>query len=141
MNAICQFNAVWNDAFAVGDAVIDAQHQAFFLQIDTVSRALDHGQGWETVMTFYRTFCSTLVRHFRDEEVMLERIAFPDLDNHRAEHTALLASVAEVEEMLLGGENAQHWRRAVKHLFIALVEHLAASDMRYKSHVQRANGY
>ncbi|MGE5477641.1 MAG: bacteriohemerythrin [Bacteroidales bacterium] len=135
-----QFKAAWKDAFAVGDALIDSQHKAFFSEINAVARALDQGEGREAVIAFYRTFYSGLVVHFRDEEALLSRTDFPDLDAHHAEHQALLASVSAVEGMLLTGEDGFHWRFVVKRLFIALVEHLAGTDMRYKSHVMRALG-
>ncbi|MGE5518105.1 MAG: bacteriohemerythrin [Bacteroidota bacterium] len=133
-----QFKAAWKDAFAVGDALIDEQHKAFFVEINDVARALDQGQGREAVIAFYRNFYSALVLHFRDEEAMLSRVAFPDLDAHHAEHQALLASVSAVEGMLLTGNDVNHWRFVVKRLFLALVEHLAGTDMRYKAHLQRA---
>lgn len=135
-----QFKAAWKETFAVGDALIDAQHRAFFAEINAVAHALDHGQGREAVITFYRRFYSGLVVHFRDEEAMLARVNFADLDAHHAEHQALLAAVSAVEGMLLAGDDLHHWRFVVKRLFIALVEHLAGTDMRYKSHVLRASG-
>lgn len=136
-----QFKAAWKEAFAVGDALIDAQHRAFFAEINAVAQALDRGQGREAVIEFYRSFYRGLVLHFRDEEAMLARVAFPDLDAHHAEHQALLASVSAIEGMLLAGDDLHHWRFVVKRLFIALVEHLAGTDMRYKSHLARAEGY
>lgn len=135
-----QFKAAWKDAFAVGDDLIDSQHRAFFAEINDVAQALDHGQGREAVIAFYRRFYSGLVVHFRDEEAMLARVKFPDLDAHHAEHQALLASVSAVEGMLMTGGDLYHWRFVVNRLFIALAEHLAATDMRYKSHVLRASG-
>lgn len=135
-----QFKAAWKDAFAVGDALIDTQHRAFFAEINAVARALDRGEGREAVIVFYRNFYRALVLHFRDEEAMLARVAFPDLDAHHAEHQALLASVSAVEGMLLTGDDEHHWRFVVKRLFIALVEHLAGTDMRYKSHLLHAQG-
>lgn len=132
-----QFKAAWKDAFAIGDALIDAQHKSFFDEINAVAEALDQGAGREAVIAFYRTFYSGLVVHFRDEEALLARIAYPDVEAHHAEHQALLASVSAVEGMLLTGDELHQWRFVVKRLFIALVEHLVGTDMRYKSHVQR----
>lgn len=136
-----QFKASWKEAFVVGDALIDAQHQAFFHEIAAVAHALDRGGGREAVIAFYRAFYGSLLVHFRDEEAMLARLCFHGLEEHRAEHQALLASVSAVEAMLLTSDDLEQWRFIVKRLFIALVEHLAGTDMRYKSHVLRAQGY
>lgn len=136
-----QFKAAWKEAFAVGDELIDSQHRAFFSEINAVARALDQGRGREAVIDFYRTFYRALVIHFRDEEALLSSVNFPDVDAHHAEHQALLASVSAVEGMLLTSDDLHQWRFVVKRLFIALVEHLAGTDMRYKSHLMRARGY
>lgn len=133
-----QFKAAWKDAFAVGDTLIDAQHKSFFDEVNAVATALDQGAGRDAVIDFYRAFYSGLVVHFRDEEALLARICYPDLDGHHAEHQALLASVSAVEGMLLTGDELHQWRFVVKRLFIALVEHLVGTDMRYKSYIQRA---
>lgn len=133
-----QFKAAWKDAFAVGDTLIDAQHKSFFDEVNAVATALDQGAGREAVVDFYRAFYSGLMAHFRDEEALLLRIGYPDLEGHHAEHEALLASVSAVEGMLLTGDELHQWRFVVKRLFIALVEHLVGTDMRYKSYVQRA---
>lgn len=136
-----QFHFSWKETFAVGDALIDTQHKAFFSEIAEVAQALDNGEGREAVIAFYRSFYAGLLLHFRDEEAMLARLCFHGLEEHRAEHQALLASVSAVEGMLLTSEEPDQWRFIVKRLFIALVEHLVGTDMRYKSHVLRTQGY
>ena len=136
-----QFKACWKEAFTVGDPLIDGQHKAFFRDIAAVAEALDLGAGREAVIAFYQAFYAALLVHFRDEEAMLARLAFHGLEEHRAEHQALLASVSAVEGMLLTSDDLDQWRFIVKHLFVALVEHLAGTDMRYKSHVLRTRGY
>jgi len=133
-----QFKACWKESFAVGDPLIDGQHKAFFREIAAVADALDHGAGREEVIAFYRSFYAGLKSHFRDEEAVLARIDFPELEEHRAEHEALLASVSAVEGMLLTSQDIEHWRFIVKRLFVALVEHLAGADMRFKPYLMRA---
>ncbi|MCR6633174.1 MAG: hemerythrin domain-containing protein [Magnetospirillum sp.] len=132
------FRACWNDAFLVGDAHIDAQHRAFFDEVNAVSTVLEQGSGREAVIDFYRAFTAALITHFRDEEAMLERLGYAGLERHRGEHEALLSAVASVEGLLLTGNDLHHWRLVVRRLFAALVDHLAGSDMRYKSLVLRS---
>lgn len=133
-------NVSWKESFSVGDRLIDAQHRAFFDEVNDVARALDDGNPREAVIQFYRTFYANLVRHFADEEALMARINFPGLENHCAEHEALLAGVSAVEGLLLTSQSVDQFRFVVKRLFIALVEHLLSEDMRYKTHVLRAQG-
>ena len=133
-----QFRASWKERFAIGDPLIDGQHRAFFDEAAAVARALDAGGGRDEVIGFYRVFYASLRVHFRDEEAMLARIGFPDLEEHRAEYQALLASVSAVEGMLLTADDLEQWRFIVKRLSVALVEHLAGTDMRYKRFLRDA---
>lgn len=130
----------WNDAFSVGDALIDAQHRAFFDQIGAVVQALGRGEGREAVLEFYCTFVDSLVRHFDDEEALLQRLGYPGLNEHRLEHVALMGAVTAIEGMLVTSETIHELRFVIKRLFTSLVEHLVSEDMRYKSHVLVCTG-
>lgn len=124
----------WKDSFAIGDPLIDGQHQEFFDVINAMAAALDHERPRDAVVGHYRAFLSHLVQHFRDEEVLMERIGFPDLDAHNAEHDALLAAVSAIEDLVAGGEPME-LRYAIKRLFAALVEHLVTEDMRFRRYM------
>jgi len=130
----------WKDGFSVGDDLIDSQHRAFFDEVNEAADQLDGDEPREAVIRFYRRFSSSLIQHFRDEEALLARIQYADLDNHKAEHEALLAAVSAFEGLLLTGETAHELRFVIKRLFVALVEHLVTEDMRYKTFVLRAKG-
>ncbi|MBC7951831.1 MAG: hemerythrin family protein [Rhodospirillaceae bacterium] len=130
----------WKDGFSVGDPLIDEQHRAFFDEVNAVAAQLDSDNPREAVIKFYRTFFSSLLQHFRDEEALLARIQYNELDNHRAEHEALLASVSTFEGLLLTCEDIHELRFVVKRLFVALIEHVVTEDMRYKTFVLRAQG-
>lgn len=130
----------WRDSFSVGDDLIDAQHREFFDEVNAVMDALEAGEGRDAVIAFYRHFVAGLLRHFRDEEVLLERIRYYDYDAHRTEHEALMASVTATEGLLLTAESPQDLRLIVRRLFAALVEHVVGEDMRYKTHVLAAQG-
>lgn len=125
----------WNDAFSVGDAQMDAQHRVFFDEIGAVTEALERGEGKDAVIAFYCAFVGGLARHFADEEALLERLAYPHLEDHRHEHEALMQAVTAVEAMLMTSESIHDLRYVVKRLFTGLVEHLVSEDIRYKSHV------
>jgi hemerythrin len=124
----------WKDGFAIGDPLIDTQHQEFFSIINAMAAALEGEHARETVMGHYHIFVAHLVQHFRDEEALMERVGFTDLDTHNAEHAALLASVSAMEDQVAAGEPLD-LRLAIKRLFIALVEHLVTEDIHLKHHL------
>ncbi len=130
----------WRESFSVGDERIDAQHREFFAEIERIAAAIEGGAGREAVAAFYRDFVAGLDRHFQDEEDLLARVRFPDLDLHKAEHQALLSAVKAVEDLVAASRSMEELHVIVKRLFCALVEHLLSEDMRYKSHVLAAKG-
>lgn len=130
----------WRESFSVGDDLIDAQHRQFFAEIRRIAAAIEGGAGRDAVAAFFRAFVTGLERHFRDEEDLLARVRFPDLDNHKVEHQALLSAVKAVEDLVVASRSMEELHFIVKRLFSALVEHLVSEDMRYKSHVLAAKG-
>lgn len=132
--------ATWKDTFSVGDPLIDSQHREFFDDICQVARALAEGAGREAVTAFYRKFVAGLSGHFRDEEALMERVRYPDIEIHRAEHEALMGAVTAVEGMLITSNSPDELQFIVKRLFTALIEHIVSEDMRYKTHVLADSG-
>jgi len=130
----------WRDCFSVGDPLIDQQHQQFFSEVERVLAAIDQGAGVEALAVFYRDFRQALVAHFRDEEAMLERVNFPGLTEHQAEHQALLAGIGEISDGLTAGRAPLDMGRAVQTAFMSLVEHVIGVDMRFKSYLMAAQG-
>ena len=130
----------WRDCFSVGDPLIDEQHQQFFAEVEQVLAAIDQGAGLEALAAFYRDFLGALATHFRDEEAMLERVNFPGVAEHRAEHQALLAGISEISDGLDGGHAPLDMSRAVQTAFMGLVEHVIGVDMRFKSHLMATRG-
>ncbi len=127
----------WKDSFAIGDALIDAQHRAFLVDLDRVMDAVEGGADRDVVIHFYRRFLADLTQHFHDEEAMLARAGFPELEIHADEHRALLSSVTAIENMLISGNGPSGPHLVIRSLMSSLIEHLISEDMRYKAWLKR----
>ncbi|CAA7624975.1 conserved hypothetical protein [Magnetospirillum sp. LM-5] len=127
----------WKDELAVGDALIDAQHRAFLVDLDEVMDAIESGASRDEVMRFYTHFLADLTRHFQDEEAMLARADFPDQEAHADEHRQLLSSVTAVESLLANSAGPDDMRQVVRLLLAGLLDHLVAEDTRYKAWLKR----
>ncbi|MBR9973028.1 bacteriohemerythrin [Magnetospirillum sulfuroxidans] len=128
----------WNDALIVGNVLIDTQHRAFFDEVNAVVDALARGAPHSVVQRFHRNFVIALVRHFRDEELLLARVNYPDLEHHQAEHRALMASVTALAESLGLAESFSELMVVVRNTITTLIEHMALEDMRYRRYVSAA---
>lgn len=127
----------WMESLAVGDPLIDAQHRAFFDEVGAVVLALADGASRAVVQRFHRDFIISLARHFRDEELLLARIHYPDLDHHQAEHRALMAAVTALAEILASADSLAEMMVVVRNTITTLIEHMALEDMRYRRYVSQ----
>ncbi|MCA1909128.1 MAG: hemerythrin domain-containing protein [Magnetospirillum sp.] len=125
----------WTPALAVGDELIDSQHRAFFDEVNAVVSALHDGAPRQRVQRFLSDFIIALARHFRDEELLLVRVNYPDYDHHQAEHRALMASVSALSEILAEADTHVELLQVIRNTVTALVEHMALEDMRYRRYV------
>lgn len=101
---------VWLDAYAIGDAEIDAQHRRIvdilnllhdLLHSDAVGD--DFAAGLREVFAELHAY---IALHFEFEEARLAEAGYPtaELAAHRAEHAALGRRVRDFENALAGGD-------------------------------------
>lgn len=126
---------MWTEALSVGNTLIDRQHRAFFDEVNAVVTALQGGAPRSQVQRFHSDFIIALARHFRDEELLLARVNYPDFDHHQAEHRALMAAVSALSEILAGADSHGELMMVVRNTVTALIEHMALEDMRYRRYV------
>jgi hemerythrin-like metal-binding protein len=131
-------NPQWSEGFSVGDRAIDAQHRAFFDEIAELAAAFEDASGSGDVAGLHARFVENLRAHFADEEAMMARIGFAEFETHRDVHRALLADVAAAGLRL--ANPAPLFGDPVEQLFSALVDHVLAVDMRYKTWVLSLRG-
>ncbi|SRR6266567_1779325 len=72
--------------------LIDSQHRALFDQLRRVATV--YGRGGAAAATGELAEFDRLIRvHFREEEELLGRLSYPDLDAHRVEHDTFLSEL------------------------------------------------
>jgi diguanylate cyclase (GGDEF)-like protein/hemerythrin-like metal-binding protein len=88
---------VWQEAYECGEPTIDAEHREMF---DLANMLFDATFRSETSPEFFRAALDKLMghitRHFADEEVLLAKHGYKDLDRHKMAHAALLARADEL---------------------------------------------
>lgn len=83
----------------LGISELDDQHQAFFLHMVGLRRALIEGSGGrEKLMKTLRFLDSFIEEHFTAEEKYMRRNNYPGILIHRAEHEAFAKTVAEFKK-------------------------------------------
>lgn len=91
----------WRKDYEIGVRQVDAEHRKLF---DLVNAYYDqHLQGYnrkeiERVLNALVTYAQT---HFQNEEALMEKYAYPKLEEHRKQHEALFSSIFSITEELL----------------------------------------
>ena len=82
---------VWQEGYECGEPTIDAEHRELFRLanglIDAVLRTPDQPAALRSVLL---ELLAHVQRHFADEEAILARHLYPQLDEHRRAHAGLL---------------------------------------------------
>lgn len=88
----------WDASYATGVEAIDQQHQELFGRVSQLLEAMQAGRGRERVGEILGFLGEYVVEHFRLEEGLMARHAYPAAASHRAEHAELTATFAELRK-------------------------------------------
>jgi len=121
----------WSDALAVGHPIIDDQHKSLFERFGAFLAACDQRHGAEQLRELFGFLDDYVREHFREEESLMERHAYPEITRHAAEHRIFIEKLAALErELESAGPTVQVLIRTNKALIYWLTEHIREVDTR-----------
>lgn len=96
---------LWHEAYECGDPTIDGEHrQLFVLANELISATIGSQAGPEAGRKALDRLTEHLVRHFSDEEAILERLGYPGLGAHKRAHEGLVRRALELKSMVKAGK-------------------------------------
>jgi hemerythrin-like metal-binding protein len=120
----------WDDSFLVGVEVFDNDHKYLVKLINNLHSGLMAGFGISE-MTF---ILDDLVRytnvHFKREEDLMKKHAYPDYDEHRGAHADLVRKVVDFQDQLKSGKKIFSLE-LMNFLKDWLLNHILKTDKRY----------
>jgi diguanylate cyclase (GGDEF)-like protein/hemerythrin-like metal-binding protein len=100
------FKVVWQADWSSGNGVIDGQHKKLLDLCNVLlGRSLSHAPEAE-IRRLLDGLNELCVRHFADEEEILEDIGYPELEEHKGLHRKLLSQANEIRARADSGEGA-----------------------------------
>ena len=104
---------LWNDSYATGNELVDDDHKSIFMLVESVllSAYMDRKEKIETAIEFLASY---VVRHFANEERLMEASGYPDIDAHKKEHADFLEAATQLQEtfatdgFIFGEKNDTH---------------------------------
>ncbi len=115
---------IWNEKYRIGVPELDSQHMIIFGILAQMHGALDAGTAEELADDLLRGLRDFAAFHLRHEEVYMERIGFPGLQDHVRRHEELMElmerlleddSRSGAEKVMAGEELVTRW--FIDHIF------------------------
>lgn len=94
----------WSPEYATGVNQIDLQHKELFARVATLHSAMMSGAGRTKVIELVGFLAEYTVNHFTEEEALMVKAKYADLEKHRGLHKALLDQVGGLVGKLNRGE-------------------------------------
>jgi hemerythrin len=88
----------WGPLMEVGVPEIDEQHRELVRRINELGLAMKRGKGGETVADLLAFLNSYVELHFSMEEGLMREFHYPDIGEHRGNHSAFRKQFEEKRE-------------------------------------------
>lgn len=124
----------WSDKYSVNVAEIDEQHKKLFSLVNRMYDAMHAGKGRDMIEAIIAEFVDYTDYHFKAEEALLRRNAYPDYDDHKQMHDRLVRDARRIEEAFDSGNTPT----AIEVMLIMtnwLNMHILEQDRKFKSYV------
>jgi hemerythrin-like metal-binding protein len=119
----------WNDAYKIGNAEIDAQHQELFGLANKFLNATDKGSLSVCAMSFFKY----TRQHFKHEEGLMEKLRYPGTKGHIAEHSKLISRLGSVAEGI--ANETLNFQELESFISAWLNDHIGTSDKQLAAYV------
>jgi len=121
---------IWEDTYASGHALIDAQHQKLFRLASALMAVLTENRPLSEVSLRLETLLAHTAQHFHDEENLLREARYHDLTEHSAIHASLLNRAWKLQADVQAGQ--LDFGKLVSFLALDLVKgHILTEDRNY----------
>lgn len=94
----------WDDAMNLGHAEIDRQHKTLVGLINRVRACGDGPDRDVEVMNGITAMYLYAKQHFFDEEALMDRLGYPEAEEHKAQHLGFVRKTHALTDACLAGD-------------------------------------
>lgn len=118
---------VWSEELMIGITSIDEEHRSLVVLANKFQRSLKDGLNSSEVEKLFEKLIDYTDKHFVNEEKIMKKYSYPDLDNHKLEHKRLIQEVLAMkkDQKYIFHENISDF------LYSWLVEHIIKTDLKF----------
>ncbi len=120
----------WKEVYETGILALDNEHRELVAAVNRLFEAVRDKRGDEVLTETLGTLEDYVLKHFQNEERLLEQYKYPDIETHRRAHAELIAAVAEMKERS-SSEKETLAKDLLKFLRTWILDHIVEVDKKY----------
>lgn len=93
----------WMDEYAVGVAEVDREHKLLVHSINELYVAMQDNKSSERIPDLFNMLADYTLNHFATEQVMMEEINYPHLEEHLKEHRVMSSKLTDMKSRYENG--------------------------------------
>ncbi|MBI2241730.1 MAG: hemerythrin family protein [Magnetospirillum gryphiswaldense] len=128
----------WSEAYSVGSAMIDSDHRILINLVNQLHDAMETGQSRDVLCSVLNVLAEYVEHHFHREELLMERIGYPERAAHIQNHRELENKVRAVRDRWLAGERQVLDDEVLTFLKRWLSDHILRADLAYRPWIEAA---
>ncbi|MYL84050.1 bacteriohemerythrin [Desulfovibrio aerotolerans] len=122
----------WSDKLMLNISTIDGEHKQLVSWMNQLAIAATDNDN-DIIKNLFENLKQYTMTHFKNEELYMESLDYPDLPRHKAKHFELKSMVAEFQRSL-NDNQAININEILKFIRHWLIDHIVAEDMKIKTH-------
>ena len=116
----------WQQAYSIGNDLIDREHQHLLVLANKVVEFRPSGERVENVREAILALCEYVKTHFANEEAYMQQVGFPKLTAHKVLHEAIIHEVNTILKESPGLDSLVYkLKRLMKNW---VIEHIKQAD-------------
>ena len=128
----------WTPSLSVGHEEIDKQHIALFGFFRDFVDGCAKGDAKDTLIELHDRLQGYVEQHFAAEEALMEKVGFPDLEQHRRKHQVFRQRVADIRQQISSqGPTLMNLIQTNKTLVAWLTEHVQDLDQSFGAYLKK----
>ena len=136
---------IWRNTMSVGNDTIDHDHRYLVCYLNTVELALQNPEEKEILLSSLTELYNYAYKHFLREEIIQQKISYPDINKHKIEHKQLLEELLDLKnnmKMKYDTKEINHsYDEIVSFLRHWLIDHVLNTDMLLKPYLLKYPKY
>lgn len=123
----------WQDDYNTGITSIDEQHQNLCDMLNELEKSMNSDNVYQVMGKILKELVEYVKFHFQDEEKVMSRISYPELEEHKRIHKDL---VDQIVKILLDMKNGKELEAVELNIFLKkwLLDHILQEDKKISNY-------